>query len=174
MIEHVWPTFWTGAMLHFTSLCVSMEGYSFTATGLISTFRNHLSSSVEPWYCIVASSHMSLLPGQPLLVGSFFFPAPEFSLKHLPQPHTILIQKVQLSVEASLSIYVIVSSPMQLFLSKQRMWCCPSPCTLLLPDCRFNGPAEFMLSQLSSAWFVSLLLPPTLCNLRCGPWQGQT
>lgn len=48
------------------------------------------------------------------------------------------------------------------------------PPSLLLPDWRWNGPAVFMLSQLSSAWSVSLPVPPMLRNLCCGPQQGHT
>lgn len=38
-------------------------------------------------------------------------------------------------------------------------------------DWRFNGPAVFMLSQLSLAWFMSL--PHTLSNLRCTAASGR-
>ena len=115
MIEHVWPTFWTGAMLHFTSVCVSMEGYSVTATGSISTFRKHLSSSVGPWCCTVASSHVSLLQG-----GCCSSKLQSFTSSTATD--TI--------ADTILSIFLTVSTLAMrflLFLSKHGVWCCPSP-----------------------------------------------
>lgn len=49
----------------------------------------------------------------------------------------------------------------------------PIPPSLLLPNWRWNGPAAFMLSQLSSACLAARLLPPSLRNLCCRLLQGQ-
>lgn len=69
----------------------------------------------------MASSHLSLLPGQPLLGGCFSYQLQGLVGKHPPQPHTLLAAQEPLSVDTIRSIFLIMCSRTQLFLQCFRL-----------------------------------------------------
>lgn len=95
-------------------LCVTAcRDICFLAQASSAHFRKQPSYSEEPRYCIMASSHISLVTGQPLLRGSSFLPAPQSKTSSSTATYTII--RSTSFCGAILIISLIMFPPLQMF-----------------------------------------------------------